>query len=96
MNYILRDYSKTGIIRHAKKHQGMYDDITVQTLTEENRKEDFPDTLLGYTTSENADLLVLLKENRNFLERITRGSRMKKLIRESTLPLLIFHEHNKN
>lgn len=27
MNYILRDYQKTGMIKHAKQHQGKYDDI---------------------------------------------------------------------
>lgn len=27
MNYILRDYRKTGLIKHAAKHEGRYDDI---------------------------------------------------------------------
>lgn len=30
MNYILRNYHKNGIIRHAKTYQGTYDDITIQ------------------------------------------------------------------
>lgn len=34
MNYILRDYQKTGTIRHAKQHQGQYDDVSVQDFQE--------------------------------------------------------------
>lgn len=30
MNHILRDYSRTGFIKHAKEHEGKYDDISVQ------------------------------------------------------------------
>lgn len=28
MNYILRDYAKTGLIKHAHKNQGRYDDVS--------------------------------------------------------------------
>jgi phage internal scaffolding protein len=34
MNYILRDYARTGFIRHAKDNQGKYDDISVQDFQE--------------------------------------------------------------
>jgi phage internal scaffolding protein len=34
MNYILRDYKRTGFIRHAKDNQGRYDDISVQDFQE--------------------------------------------------------------
>jgi phage internal scaffolding protein len=34
MNYILRDYVKTGLIKHAKDHEGKYDDISVQDFQE--------------------------------------------------------------
>ena len=30
MNHILKDYKRTGFIRHAKDNQGKYDDISVQ------------------------------------------------------------------
>jgi phage internal scaffolding protein len=30
MNFILKDYARTGFIRHAKENQGRYDDIAVQ------------------------------------------------------------------
>jgi len=28
MNYILREYTKTGLIKHAKNNEGRYDDVT--------------------------------------------------------------------
>lgn len=34
MNYILRDYQKTGLIKHAKENEGRYDDISVQDFQE--------------------------------------------------------------
>lgn len=34
INYILRNYQKTGIIRHVKKHEGTYDDVLVQDFTD--------------------------------------------------------------
>lgn len=34
INYILRDYHKTGLVKHAAKHQGRYDDVTVQDFQE--------------------------------------------------------------
>ena len=30
MNYILKDYQRTGMIRHAKQNEGKYDDFSVQ------------------------------------------------------------------
>ena len=34
MNYILREYTKTGLIKHAKNYQGQYDDVSVQSFQE--------------------------------------------------------------
>lgn len=34
MNYILREYSRTGFIKHSKENQGRYDDVTVTDFTE--------------------------------------------------------------
>ena len=28
INYILKDYTRTGLIRHANQHEGQYDDVT--------------------------------------------------------------------
>ena len=34
INFILKDYARTGFIRHAKEHEGKYDDISVQDFNE--------------------------------------------------------------
>jgi phage internal scaffolding protein len=34
MNHILRQYQKTGLIKHAKENQGRYDDVTSQDFQE--------------------------------------------------------------
>lgn len=34
MNYILRDYQRTGLIKHAAKHEGRYDDVTAVDFQE--------------------------------------------------------------
>jgi hypothetical protein len=34
MNYILRNYQKTGLITHSKKYQGAYDDVEVQDFND--------------------------------------------------------------
>lgn len=34
INFILRDYQRTGLLKHAKNNQGKYDDITMQDFTE--------------------------------------------------------------
>lgn len=44
MNYILRNYQKTGLITHAKKYSGQYDDVSVQ---------DFNDAMMIVTEAQN-------------------------------------------
>lgn len=34
MNYILRNYHRTGLITHAKTYEGQYDDVSVQDFQE--------------------------------------------------------------
>lgn len=44
MNFILRDYAKTGLMKHAKNHEGTYDDISVT---------DFQDAMFKVTQAQN-------------------------------------------
>lgn len=44
MNYILRDYARTGFIKHSKENQGRYDDVSVQ---------DFQDAMYIVTEAKN-------------------------------------------
>ena len=34
MNFILKDYHRTGLIKHAEKNKGRYDDVSVQDFQE--------------------------------------------------------------
>lgn len=34
INWILRDYAKTGLMKHVNKHQGKYDDVSVADFQE--------------------------------------------------------------
>jgi nucleotide-binding universal stress UspA family protein len=45
-----------------------------------------------YSSDIDANLVVMLKENRHFLERLFKPSSTKKLIKEAKLPVLVFHE----
>ncbi len=47
---------------------------------------------LTFAEDAGADLIVYLKENKGFLEKIFEGSTTKKVIKKTPLPVLIFHE----
>ena len=32
MNHILKEYQKTGMLKHAKKYEGQYDDVTIDSF----------------------------------------------------------------
>lgn len=44
MNYILKEYHRTGLIRHAKENEGRYDDVSSQ---------DFQEAMFVVKTAEN-------------------------------------------
>jgi phage internal scaffolding protein len=58
MNHILKDYARTGFIRHAKENQGRYDDISVQ---------DFQDAMFKVAEATNMfnDLPATLRKDFN-------------------------------
>jgi nucleotide-binding universal stress UspA family protein len=68
-----------------------YDKIEVETLTDEKDKG-LAENLNDYAQNAGAQLIVLLKANRTFFERIFKSSTTKKVIKKARLPLLIFHE----
>ena len=53
INFVLRNYQKTGLITHVKKHEGRYDDISVQDFQQameiyaegKNRFEELPSNI---------------------------------------------------
>jgi nucleotide-binding universal stress UspA family protein len=81
---------KEGFLDALQKNTG-YDKLNVKALLE--RKNDQVAQLINdYSSDIDANLIVLLKENRNFLDRLFTSSSTKKLIKEAKLPVLIFHE----
>jgi nucleotide-binding universal stress UspA family protein len=71
--------------------QTEYDDIAVKTMKEES-EGDIGKTVNHFSVKENADLLVILKENRGFFERIFKPSLTNRILSETELPVLVFHE----
>lgn len=79
----------TKLIKEAK-----YDKLKVETLIEKEG-EDLGEIINKYASLKKANLIVVLKENRNFLERIFIPSSTKKIIKESHLPVLVYQENKK-
>lgn len=67
------------------------DRITVKTVVEK-RDQDVPEIMNQLAAEIGADLIVVLKENRHFLERIFKRSFTRKLISQAKRSVLVFHE----
>ena len=70
-----------------------YNKISVKALVE-NDEDDIVGLINKYAASYASDLIVLLKENQHFLERIFNRSITEKMIKEAQKPVLIYHTHN--
>jgi nucleotide-binding universal stress UspA family protein len=66
-----------------------YQKITLKSL-KEHKKENAAQLINGYAQSVDADLIVLLKENRNFFERIISSDPTKEIIKKTRLPVLVY------
>lgn len=71
-----------------------YQMISLNTLQERNG-HDMPDLINSYASRTRTDLIVVLKENKNFLERIFNPSSSEKIMEESDKTILVFHEQHK-
>jgi nucleotide-binding universal stress UspA family protein len=58
----------------------------------ESSNNDTAELLNDYALLIKADLIVVLKENKSFFERIFKSDPAKKIIKKSMLPVLVFHE----
>lgn len=66
-----------------------YDKILVKT---EKEDKSFEETINDTAINTNADLIVFLKENKGFIEKIFTSSSTKKVIKNAKLPVLVYHE----
>jgi nucleotide-binding universal stress UspA family protein len=80
---------KAGFERMLDLRAG-YSKLEVEALVDRD-EDDTADLLNRYAVSKGADLMVVLQENRHFMERIFKASSSEKIIEESKLPVLVFH-----
>jgi nucleotide-binding universal stress UspA family protein len=82
-----------GFASMIKKETG-YEMISIKILNEK-KGEPLVEELHNFALMMDADLIVLLRENRGFTDRLFHGSRSEKIARETQLPVLIFNEERK-
>ena len=73
------------------KEKTGYANITIRSYIEPDGHE-IPDIINEAASEMNADLIVALKENRHFLDRIFKASSTRKIIEHAKLPVLVYHE----
>lgn len=67
-----------------------YENVSVKVLEVEEGKDE-AESFANQAKNENANLIVVLKENRNFFERLFKSSFTAELVKQTQLPLLVFH-----
>lgn len=72
-----------------------YNDISVKALVEKSG-DDLVKLIVSYAAMNNADLIVVLKENNNFLERFFNPSSSEKIIHAADKPVLVYHATEDN
>jgi nucleotide-binding universal stress UspA family protein len=82
-----------GFINMIKKETG-YEMTSIKVLPEKG-KEPLVTELHSFALMMDADLIVLLRENRRFTSRLIHGSHSEKIARETQLPVLIFNAERK-
>lgn len=68
-----------------------YNKISVKMITDKDG-EDAVESLIGEAERAKANLIVVLKENRNFFERLFKSSFTAELVKETQLPILVFQK----
>lgn len=82
---------KAGFIEVLQKSTS-YKQISVKVL-KENSNSEIAELINDYANIINANLIVVLKENKSFFERIFKTSQTKSIIKNSMLPIVVFHEN---
>jgi nucleotide-binding universal stress UspA family protein len=65
--------------------------VSVKMIADEDGK-DAVESLINEAEKEKANLIVVLKENKNFFERLFKSSFTAELVKETQLPILVFHK----
>lgn len=67
-----------------------YNKVSVKMIADEDGK-DAIESLINEAEKEKANLIVVLKENKNFLERLFKSSFTAELVKRTQLPIMVFH-----
>ncbi len=81
---------KTGFRDMVVQETG-YDKISVKVVND-TKDRDPGEYINEYATGNNANLIVLLKENKMFIERVFKSSSTKEVLKEASLPVLVYRE----
>ncbi|NJM15186.1 MAG: universal stress protein [Bacteroidales bacterium] len=68
-----------------------YDNISIKTIRE-NGSSNIAELVNDFSLMLGAQLIVVLKENNGFMERLFKSSTTKEIINEARLPVLVYHE----
>lgn len=68
-----------------------YNKVSVKMIVEEDGK-DAVESLVNEAENAKANLIVVLKENKNFFERLFKSSFTAELVKNTQLPILVFHK----
>lgn len=69
-----------------------YQNIDISAVEKEEDK-DTTEMIKDYASDIDAGLVVLLKENKDFMQRVFNASTTKKMIKDAKIPILVYHEH---
>lgn len=81
---------KEGFIETLQK-QTAYKQLSFK-VAYKSKEDDLTELLNDFALKNEADLLILLKENKSFFKRIFNTSQTKELLKITVLPVLIYHE----
>ncbi len=81
---------KAGFVEVLQK-QTDYKPLKVRAIYQ-SKDDDLTEVINEYALKNGTDLLVLLKENKSFFERIYKTSQTKEILKSTNLPVLVYHE----
>jgi nucleotide-binding universal stress UspA family protein len=84
---------KTAGFQKMLETKTAYSNISAKALVEK-RGDDLVQLINDYATTNKADLIVVLKENKNFLERIYHPSASEKIVKAAEGTVLVYHSRS--
>lgn len=90
-NYDFEVRIKKAGFQEMVKTKTAYDKVSVESLVDRTG-EDIGQMINDYASLIDANLIVVLKENRPFFDRLFKSSSTKKIIQQAQIPVLVYHE----